>query len=378
MAESESDKELIEQLKQLVKALNEPKKDLSKWFGILVSFLSTVVIAGLSLYFANLQSERSFTINAKQLDIQRANQKLEQMKTLSTLIPELAGKDTALRAKMTFKLLEISTKSLNDGSSLTDSSGTTTAPSKRVIKPVDEKVEAENTIVQEFFVQVKLLNSYEQPTSVRKSALEYIGKVGASPKSPETLRETAVQLATNITRSAKEPKVLRETADDILKNIRNVTVSQLKNIIAGEQVDRNITGVIIHHVGEPLSISKYRGLESVKAIANIQMKGFQWNNVSWHYLIVPDGTVWLGTPLGLKAIHAGKLNSTTVSILLYLDGNIELPTEAQKTTLQQLIPMITAKVKIDNSAVHTHNFADPGKSVCPGKNITEAYIHQLL
>jgi hypothetical protein len=375
MAGAESDNELIEQLKELIKKLNSPKKDISAWLGLAISFLSTVVIAGLSLYFSNLESERSYTYNLRQIEVQKANLKVEELKALNSLIPALSSKDTAVK-NIAMQLLKATQTTPPQQNAPTNGAGNKTNIADK--SPVlAESNEGETTVINEFYRLVSVVESHDQPVEARTAALVKIGKVALSPKTSASVREKAVMVTTSIATSATEPESIKSTANAILKNIKNVSASQLKDIINRETVTRAIDGIIIHHTGDPLSIAKYNGLAGILSIANFQINEFKWNKVSWHYLIAPDGSVWLGAPLNEQAIHTQNHNKTTVSVLLYMDGDKELPTDAQRSTLKQIVSLLSIKLKLGNDAVHTHHYFTNLKT-CPGKLVTEEYIHKQI
>lgn len=376
MEEAKSDNELIEQLKELIKKLDKPRRDISGWLGLAISFLSTVVIAGLSLYFSNLESERSYAFNLRQIEVQKANLKVEELKALNSLIPALSSKDTAVK-NIALQLLKAAHTDPQQPNTTTNSAGN---KSTAADKPpaLAESTEGETTVINEFYKLVSVVESHDQPVGARTAALVKIGKVALSPNAPVSLREKAVSVTTGIAASTTEPESIKKTANEILKNIKNVSVAQLEGIIKKEEVTRFIDGMIIHNTGDPLSIAKYNGLQGILGIANFQINENKWNKVSWHYLIAPDGSVWLGVPLNDPAIHIQNHNKTTVSILLYLDGDKELPTEAQRLTLKRVVNLLSAKLKLGNDAVHAHHYFTDGRITCPGKLVTEEYIHQLI
>ncbi|MXN91148.1 hypothetical protein GR160_07880 [Flavobacterium sp. Sd200] len=364
MAEGNANDELIEQLKVLIKKLENPKKDMSAWVGLAISFLSTVVIAGLSLYFSNLESERSNEYNLKQIEVQKANLRVEELKALNSLIPALSSKDTAVK-RIAFQMLEASQSA---------------SPSETAIKKTDslfKKPDTTTPVIAEFYRLLKIAESRSQPIEARTAALEKIGKVTFSSKLPITERNKVIKVATTIASSPSEPESIKKTATAILENIKNISLSQLESTLKSESVSRVIDGIIIHHTGTPFSTEKYNGLSSVMNIAKFQVTQFSWNKVSWHYLIAPDGSIWLGVPLNEGAIHTPGQNKTTVSVLLFMDGDVELPTEAQLLTLKKTVGLLSDKLKLGTQSVHTHHYFNTNKT-CPGKMVTEQYIQEQL
>ena len=88
--------------------------------------------------------------------------------------------------------------------------------------------------------------------------------------------------------------------------------------------------------------------------------------------ISADGAIWLGVPLDQEAIQAAGHNKTAVSVMLFLDGNKGLPTDAQRASLVLLLCALFRRLKIDASAnapdgvgFHFHRDYSRFKN-CPG------------
>ncbi|NCD71725.1 peptidoglycan recognition protein family protein [Mucilaginibacter agri] len=381
------DSELVTQLKKLIEKLDKPKKDIYTWVGLATSFFSTVVIAGLSLYFSNKESARSYEYNirqmemqkaasSQQLELQKANLKLEEMKVLNSLIPAISSKNISEKVA-TLNLLKAFNVPYN-------ATGVTKVTDKKEPVKGSGVLIAENKDNNVFLATNKFLElllataqSPDKSTSNRQEALLKASKLLMSHKTTPQLKDKAISVFTTIAASANEPAALKQTAFDILKDIKNIPYEQLAPMILKENITRQINTIIIHHTGAPFSLSNYSA-DKIFTIANFQKSELKWNKASWHYLIAPDGTVWTGVDLNLSAIHAGRFNKASISVCFYVDGEKELPTTAQMSTFRNLTNLLTTKFKLPADSIIPHRNLPPHFKSCPGKLITDTFLKDQL
>lgn len=363
--------ELINQIKELVKKLDKPNKNLIGWFTLFSSFLASVVIAGLSLYFSNLQSERNYRYNLRQVEIQKANLRVAELKALNDLIPSIASNDSNIR-NVAFRLLEAANKKGN----AVPADGTEPDDSQEGIVTGTAAVATETSLIDEFYVLVKIAESSTETVEKRTDALIKIEKVITAENAPEDIREKGLNVVTGIAAAPSTPAAIRRTAGEIIANIKNVSLDELPQVLNKEKVSRSVSSIILHHVGTPFSTANYKGLKTIMAFANFQINNKGWREVSWHFAIAPDGSIWLGAPLNEAAIHTIGQNKTSISILLFMDGDKELPTGEQTATLTGLLPLLLTHLGLEKKDVHPHRFYGRGKS-CPGGLVSDEYIAKL-
>jgi hypothetical protein len=386
MAEPNKLDQLVTEIKELIKKLDKPKKDIQGWLTILTSFLASVVIAGLTLYYSNKESVRgaeerkqSFAYNqirdSLEAVIRQANLRVYELQALKDLIPLLANKDSATRA-IAIQLLKASSEEDRNANSSSNTNNNGLASEKRnsvVIKRPSAKI----SIIDRFYSLLAIAQSSSEPNSKRQEALKEAEPILTSKKISEVDKRRGLTIVSEIAVSPFTPEPIKKTAEDIITNIREISLEELPGVLSSEKVTRPINNIILHHVGNPFTTAKFQGASTILNIAKFQTSQLNWNRISWHYAISPNGSIWLGMPLNEMAIHAKEQNKTSVAILLIMDGDKELPTPSQKATVSALIKLLFAKLNLEPRNFHSHRFYDQTRS-CPGRLMTEEYISDLV
>jgi N-acetyl-anhydromuramyl-L-alanine amidase AmpD len=189
------------------------------------------------------------------------------------------------------------------------------------------------------------------------------------------VRDRAANVAAQIASSAESPPEVKQAAADVIAKIKRVTGDEVVQMIYSQPLTRKITDVILHHA--TLLASSYKGAQTIFGIADLQLGNV--GHVSWHYAIAADGSIWLGVPLNEKAMNSPRHNETSVSVMLLMDGNKELPTDAQRSSLIVVLNALFARLKLnatanspDGSGFHFHR--DYGKTTCPGSLLTKEMV----
>jgi N-acetyl-anhydromuramyl-L-alanine amidase AmpD len=83
-------------------------------------------------------------------------------------------------------------------------------------------------------------------------------------------------------------------------------------------------------------------------------------------------------PLDERAYHAGRRNAQSVSVLLLLNGDAELPPEAAQQALGKIVRALQERLSLfSEDAVQLHRDVDPTKT-CPGRLITREFVDEQL
>jgi len=141
--------------------------------------------------------------------------------------------------------------------------------------------------------------------------------------------------------------------------------------------NRNIDAVIIHSV--------YNALDSDKYDINQIIKQFSKYNVSSHYVIGRDGTIYQLVKEKDVAFQAGKsslpdgrtnVNSCSIGIeLITSKDSMDAPTQIQITSLVALVKDIQSRYKINY--VLRHSDIAPGRKTDPWNMNWEDFLKQL-
>src|SRR5687768_9029034 len=155
-------------------------------------------------------------------------------------------------------------------------------------------------------------------------------------------------------RAARASTIPPKIALAARKALQRITPVSYADAIAAIQRDtssRVVDEIILHHTATP--IASYNGGLSVMRLAEFQVYHNWWSQVSWHYAVAPDGSIWLGAPLGTPAIHTPDRQKTTVSVLLIMNGDRELPSDAQREAVGAVLRALLARYHIAPEANFT-------------------------
>ena len=147
----------------------------------------------------------------------------------------------------------------------------------------------------------------------------------------------------------------------------------------GTMSKTKIDTIVIHHDAEqrPLfynSIKRYLN-EARHHIAQ------GWNHISYHYIIDNAGDIYKCLPETEVGYHCGNLAINRKSIAIKFDGNMEFQklTNAQIKAYKELMIFLTTRrpdlTKIVKGSESGHR--EIKATACPGKNITDQFIHSF-
>jgi len=382
---------LTEQLKKLVAKLDAPKrKDLWDILSALTPFLATVIVSGLGLYltqsFQRLEAQRTHDFQAKeaaraalfsqsQIENQRAQIRVEELKAITALAPLLASPDANTR-KTGQQLLQAvhETGAPSAGGPEPDppaprpaSVGALDAGNRGGSRPMPSLLDQFATIAL----------SSDVPPGERVAATRKIGEIATAPETSRAVRDRAADIAARIATTGKAPPEVKQAASEVIEKIKLISPADAEKMISSQPTTRKITEVILHHSGSPAG--SYKGAESLLALARFELEQRGWHRVSWHFAIAPDGSIWLGAPLNEPAIHTLHHQEGSVSVMLVMDGNKELPTQAQRSSLAVVLRSLFAKLKIQDALnsppdIGFHFHSDYQQKLCPGSQLTKDMV----
>jgi N-acetyl-anhydromuramyl-L-alanine amidase AmpD len=141
------------------------------------------------------------------------------------------------------------------------------------------------------------------------------------------------------------------------------------------------TQIIIHHT----AVSYDKNPDQFAATKKYH-KSLGWGDIGYHYEIAKNGKVYKGRGESTPGAHTKEKGTNYKSIGIALDGNFdtELPTDAQVTSLTNLLEDICARHDIPSNRIFPHRHyavsrwtGKPYKS-CPGNNIADSWGQQLV
>jgi hypothetical protein len=128
--------------------------------------------------------------------------------------------------------------------------------------------------------------------------------------------------------------------------------------------------MIVHHSYIP-NQSQYKGAASIRGIQNYHMDGetTKWNDIGYHFLIGPEGTIYQGRPETVVGAHCSP-NTNSVGICMigdYDPGKDPIP-PVMEESLIKLLSWLAANYRIDPRN-NLYGHCDFSPKSCPGKNV---------
>lgn len=140
--------------------------------------------------------------------------------------------------------------------------------------------------------------------------------------------------------------------------------------VAAVVIGRSLTGLIMHHTAT--RARAYRGQATVAAIRRYHMTARGWSDIGYHYLVAPDGVVWVGRPLRLMGAHTKGHNQGTAGVALVMHGEHEPPSADQAAACGELLAALLRRTGLTVTAITLHR--EHGATVCPGRHVTRALV----
>lgn len=317
-----------------------------------------------------------------QADLQYAQNRVEELKALTALAPMLASKDKLARgaAETILLSLNLSRTKLNDAKLSRLNRPLIQAPSLPS-KSVSQPHQKASTTSEEGFLDIAIMKLLDRkaPILERERAAVALGSLAKGSKLSASKRNRVEQAITKIAIDPQTPTSLKQTTARILTQIREVSPHAAYSIAQNGHLRSSFKGVMLHHWGNPAS--DFSGLDTVMSLAKYEVD--KMNNVSWHFAIAPNGRVWVGAPLNQKVVASAGNNQYFIAILMFMNGDSEIPTPPQQKTLGNILSILFDRMGINsvddmgaNRGFHFHS--DNHDISCPGRLLTKQMIHNWM
>ena len=106
----------------------------------------------------------------------------------------------------------------------------------------------------------------------------------------------------------------------------------------------SIKYLIVHHTATARDTTTFAAVKKYHI-----SKG--WGDIGYHYFITADGKIWPGRAENIVGAHASSSDMNFKSLGICLTGNFmdEVPTEAQLSSLKDLVIKLQTKYKLDSN-----------------------------
>lgn len=133
--------------------------------------------------------------------------------------------------------------------------------------------------------------------------------------------------------------------------------------------------IVLHHLA--ISSRDYDGERSILTLAKQHVTQRRFSDIGYHYIIAPDGRIWLGRPPGVSGAHTKKHNARSVGVALFMNGEEESPKAKQAIATAQLLHSLLERFHLDASRdlkLHREFY----ESSCPGQHVTKERVFAWL
>lgn len=113
---------------------------------------------------------------------------------------------------------------------------------------------------------------------------------------------------------------------------------------------RKINTIHIHHTAEP-NKRNYKGLETIKNIYQYHTKTRGWSDIGYHWLISPEGTIWVGRDPNRDPASITNYNKGALAIALIGNFDTEILEEPQKKTAIELTKFLLSTFQLEAEKV---------------------------
>lgn len=133
----------------------------------------------------------------------------------------------------------------------------------------------------------------------------------------------------------------------------------------------------VHHTAGALPASPAQAQAEVRFIQDYHQNARGWNDIGYHFLVAPDGTLFAGRPEGVVGAHVRDANTGNVGIAFlgshHPPKNHPVDTRALDAALA-VARYLSARYDIAPDRLKGHR--DQGKTDCPGDGLY-GYLEEL-
>lgn len=136
--------------------------------------------------------------------------------------------------------------------------------------------------------------------------------------------------------------------------------------------------IILHHTFKP-TIAQFNerpdGAYWMRVIDRYhRLKG--WAGIGYHFVITPDGLIYIGRDLNTSGAHTRGQNSKAIGVCLLGNFDEETPTEPQWSSMKFLLCWLHHRFTIPISELRFHN--EFATKTCPGSRLDLHAIRAVI
>ncbi|MEX2672807.1 MAG: peptidoglycan recognition family protein [Phycisphaeraceae bacterium] len=130
-----------------------------------------------------------------------------------------------------------------------------------------------------------------------------------------------------------------------------------------------IQRITLHHDGFPEPFTRTGKADSAARLELIRTSHTNrgWADIGYHYVVDRGGRVWEARPLSYQGAHVRDHNENNIGILMVGNFDLQLPSDPQLASMQQIVQILSRRHNVAASRIHTHR--ELGPTSCPGKNL---------
>jgi N-acetylmuramoyl-L-alanine amidase len=137
----------------------------------------------------------------------------------------------------------------------------------------------------------------------------------------------------------------------------------------GRPAQHTPKAIAIHHTSAPTA-RQFNGPSTIRGIQTYHMDHNGWDDIGYHYLIAPDGTIFAGRPENSIGAHVANHNTGNVGVCLIGDfEHGERVSVAQRAALVELLRNLCKIHGIKPAAIQGHRDHKGANTDCPGAGL---------
>jgi hypothetical protein len=164
--------------------------------------------------------------------------------------------------------------------------------------------------------------------------------------------------------------------------VDKIRVENISGHLQSLKLTRIISYIHIHHTAIPTK-TDYKGKETILAIKKYHTDpvpaGRGWGDIGYHFIVSPDGDIWIGRDLNRDPASILNYNKNAVAVAILGNFEKEILKGPQKKATVELVKQLLKTFHL-SAAERIIFHKEKAQTTCPGKNISKdefiAWLHE--
>ena len=129
--------------------------------------------------------------------------------------------------------------------------------------------------------------------------------------------------------------------------------------------------ITIHHDGmTPFHATNARDVAAqIERIRSMHVGNRGWGDIGYHYVVDRSGRSWSARPIRYQGAHVQYQNPGNIGVLCLGNFEEQSPSRQQLSGLHVLLVALSARYRIPERNILTHQEWSTANTLCPGRNL---------